>query len=180
MKLWYAFSEKNTDGDRTLRNTLGGKGANLAEICKLGVPVPPGFTLPTELCLRYYDDDSKLSDDVGTLMGMVHVWKARARLACRFAIELVGRHETHRKVGDSPESTSWANDVPGTDFANRDSLVARDREQQAIGIEKWAEEMKRWYMEPSGYWEEADADTGLAASVNTIREHAAKVRRGDA
>lgn len=43
---------------------LGGKGANLAEMCSLGIPVPPGFTLPTPLCGRYHNDGEQLGDDV--------------------------------------------------------------------------------------------------------------------
>ena len=43
MKLWYKFSKGEADGDRSMRELLGGKGANLAEMSKLGVPVPPGL-----------------------------------------------------------------------------------------------------------------------------------------
>ncbi|MEZ4270373.1 MAG: pyruvate, phosphate dikinase [Myxococcota bacterium] len=64
MKLWYAFSKGKADGNRQQRDLLGGKGANLAEMCNLGIPVPPGFTLPTTLCNRYYADGSKLATDV--------------------------------------------------------------------------------------------------------------------
>jgi len=54
VKYVYDFGKK-TDGDATLRNTLGGKGANLAEMAKIGLPVPPGFTLTTDVCTYYYD-----------------------------------------------------------------------------------------------------------------------------
>jgi pyruvate,orthophosphate dikinase len=54
MKKWYAFAKGKADGDRSMRELLGGKGANLAEMCNLGVPVPPGFTLPTSLCVEYF------------------------------------------------------------------------------------------------------------------------------
>ena len=50
----FAFGEY-TDGDARLRNLLGGKGANLAEMARLGLPVPPGFTISTEVCTYYYD-----------------------------------------------------------------------------------------------------------------------------
>lgn len=56
----YLFSE----GDATMRNTLGGKGANLAEMTKLGLPVPQGFTVTTEACTRYYDDGEKINDEI--------------------------------------------------------------------------------------------------------------------
>ncbi|MGN1379549.1 MAG: pyruvate, phosphate dikinase [Bacilli bacterium] len=60
MKYVYLFSEGNKD----MRNLLGGKGANLAEMTKLGLPVPQGFTITTEACTRYYDDGKKISDDI--------------------------------------------------------------------------------------------------------------------
>jgi len=59
-KYVYLFSEGNAD----MRNLLGGKGANLAEMTNIGMPVPQGFTVTTEACVRYYDDGKKLSDDV--------------------------------------------------------------------------------------------------------------------
>ena len=49
----YFFGGKKADGDATLRNVLGGKGANLAEMVNIGVPVPPGFTITTEVCTMY-------------------------------------------------------------------------------------------------------------------------------
>jgi pyruvate,orthophosphate dikinase len=49
----YFFSQLQTDGDQHMVDTLGGKGANIAEMCKLGLPVPPGFTLATSLCSDY-------------------------------------------------------------------------------------------------------------------------------
>ena len=49
----YSFGKTRSDGDAGMKNTLGGKGANLAEMCKLGIPVPPGFTLTTEACNFY-------------------------------------------------------------------------------------------------------------------------------
>ena len=56
----YLFSE----GDATMRNTLGGKGANLAEMTKLGLPVPQGFTVTTEACTKYYDDGEQINDEI--------------------------------------------------------------------------------------------------------------------
>ncbi|MBS9768908.1 MAG: pyruvate, phosphate dikinase [Flavobacteriaceae bacterium] len=49
----YKFGNKIADGDSTMRNLLGGKGANLAEMSKIGIPVPPGFTITTEVCTEY-------------------------------------------------------------------------------------------------------------------------------
>ena len=60
MKYVYAFREGNKD----MKNILGGKGANLAEMTSIGLPVPQGFTITTEACLKYYNDNKTLSDDV--------------------------------------------------------------------------------------------------------------------
>ena len=61
MTKWvYMFSE----GDAGMRNLLGGKGANLAEMTRLGLPVPQGFTITTEACTRYYEDDCQISDEI--------------------------------------------------------------------------------------------------------------------
>jgi len=49
----YVFGASQTDGDATMKNLLGGKGANLAEMCRLGIAVPPGFTINTEVCAVY-------------------------------------------------------------------------------------------------------------------------------
>ncbi len=51
----YAFGSNGCDGDASMRNLLGGKGANLAEMASIGLPVPPGFTITTEVCTYYYD-----------------------------------------------------------------------------------------------------------------------------
>ncbi|MBL8804920.1 MAG: pyruvate, phosphate dikinase [Planctomycetes bacterium] len=50
----YRFGDGAADGDRSMGELLGGKGANLAEMCRMGLPVPPGFTLSTEVCAYYY------------------------------------------------------------------------------------------------------------------------------
>ena len=60
-KLIYEFSSQKTDGDASLSNLLGGKGANLAEMSKLGIQVPPGFTITTEVC-NYFSKNKKLPD----------------------------------------------------------------------------------------------------------------------
>ena len=56
----YMFKE----GDATMRNLLGGKGANLAEMTNLGLPVPQGFTITTEACTQYYEDGRKINDEI--------------------------------------------------------------------------------------------------------------------
>ncbi len=69
-KYVYLFSE----GDATMRNLLGGKGANLAEMTKLGLPVPQGFTISTEACTQYYEDGKKINDDIQAQI-MEHITK---------------------------------------------------------------------------------------------------------
>ena len=59
-KYVYMFSE----GDMTMRNLLGGKGANLAEMTSIGLPVPQGFTISTEACTQYYEDGRKINDEI--------------------------------------------------------------------------------------------------------------------
>ncbi len=58
-KYVYFFSKGKSDGNATLKNLLGGKGANLAEMSSIGLPVPPGFTITTEVCKLYYDNKRK-------------------------------------------------------------------------------------------------------------------------
>ena len=56
----YTFKE----GNMTMRNLLGGKGANLAEMTEIGLPVPQGFTISTEACTQYYEDGRKINDEI--------------------------------------------------------------------------------------------------------------------
>ena len=53
-----------TEGNATMRNLLGGKGANLAEMTGLGLPVPQGFTVTTEACTQYYEDGRQINDEI--------------------------------------------------------------------------------------------------------------------
>ena len=57
MKYVYLFGDGKADGQADMKNLLGGKGANLAEMNLLGIPVPPGFTLTTEVCTEYYKNN---------------------------------------------------------------------------------------------------------------------------
>ncbi len=61
----YSFGAKGSDGDSSMRNLLGGKGANLAEMSGIGLPVPPGFTISTEVCTRYYDNGRTYPETLG-------------------------------------------------------------------------------------------------------------------
>ncbi len=61
-----------TEGNATMRNLLGGKGANLAEMTNLGLPVPQGFTITTEACTQYYEDGKKINDEImGQIMDAI-------------------------------------------------------------------------------------------------------------
>ena len=59
-KYVYAFKE----GNASMRNLLGGKGANLAEMTNLGLPIPQGFTVSTEACTEYYKDGKTINEDI--------------------------------------------------------------------------------------------------------------------
>ena len=59
-KYVYLFTEGNAD----MRNLLGGKGANLAEMTNIGLPVPQGFTITTEACTKYYEDGRTINDEI--------------------------------------------------------------------------------------------------------------------
>tara|TARA_R110000751_G_scaffold10055_4_gene37385 strand:+ start:3612 stop:6290 length:2679 start_codon:yes stop_codon:yes gene_type:complete len=65
MTKWvYTFGDGSAEGNATDRNLLGGKGANLAEMCNLGLPVPPGMTITTEICTWYYDNGRSYPDEL--------------------------------------------------------------------------------------------------------------------
>ncbi|MBN2130388.1 MAG: pyruvate, phosphate dikinase [Sedimentisphaerales bacterium] len=71
-KMVYFFGGGKADGNTGMKNLLGGKGANLAEMAKLGVPVPPGFTITTDVCVYYYQNKKRypagLKDEVAKAM----------------------------------------------------------------------------------------------------------------
>ena len=69
----YTFGNKKAEGKADMRNLLGGKDANLAEMCLLGLPVPAGFTITTEVCTEYYENNCELPAELEA-----DVWKAMA------------------------------------------------------------------------------------------------------
>jgi pyruvate, orthophosphate dikinase len=71
LKRVYSFGKKSAEGKADMKNLLGGKGANLAEMCLLGLPVPAGFTITTEACVEYYQNNCVLHPDL-----MPEVWAA--------------------------------------------------------------------------------------------------------
>ncbi len=68
-KMVYYFGAKRTEGDASMRDLIGGKGANLADMTSIGLPVPPGFTITTETCAKYHDAGKRLPHG---LMNEVH------------------------------------------------------------------------------------------------------------
>ena len=69
MTKWvYSFGDGKADGNAEMKNLLGGKGANLAEMSALGLPVPPGFTITTEVCSYYYANEKTYPDDLADQM----------------------------------------------------------------------------------------------------------------
>ncbi len=60
-KYVYYFGDGKADGKADMKGLLGGKGANLAEMTNIGLPVPPGFTISTEVCTYYYANKKKVS-----------------------------------------------------------------------------------------------------------------------
>jgi pyruvate,orthophosphate dikinase len=71
LKRVYSFGNKTAEGNAEMRNLLGGKGANLAEMSSLGLPVPAGFTITTDACTEYYENNNTLHPDL-----MPEVWEA--------------------------------------------------------------------------------------------------------
>ncbi|MFG0297673.1 MAG: PEP/pyruvate-binding domain-containing protein, partial [Maioricimonas sp. JB045] len=63
-KYVFSFGAGEADGNASMKNTLGGKGANLAEMTNIGLPVPAGFTINTEVCIHYSDNDGAYPDGV--------------------------------------------------------------------------------------------------------------------
>ena len=84
MTKWvYTFGGASAEGRAEMRDLLGGKGAGLAEMCNLGLPVPPGFTITTEVCTRFYESDKSYPPDLEDQVahGLVAVERA---LGARF------------------------------------------------------------------------------------------------
>ncbi|MCW2573883.1 MAG: pyruvate, phosphate dikinase, partial [Frankiales bacterium] len=82
MAKWvYTFGDGKAEGTSDMRNLLGGKGANLAEMSNLGLPVPPGFTITTELCTWFYANGRKYPDELTTQVNaaLAHVGQIAGR-----------------------------------------------------------------------------------------------------
>src|SRR5580765_585897 len=107
-KYVYLFGNKKADGNGSMKPLLGGKGANLAEMSRIGLPVPPGFTITTEVCTYYYDHGRKYP---AQLRGDVekHLQRVESILGARFGepiarLRAVRRTQLHAgHDGDDPE-----------------------------------------------------------------------------
>ena len=77
----YYFGDGKADGRGTMKPLLGGKGANLAEMTRIGLPVPPGFTITTEVCTYFYENKRTYPDAAGGpgRDGMANIEKSSAR-----------------------------------------------------------------------------------------------------
>src|SRR3954466_13251276 len=82
-KYVYLFGNKKADGDGSMKPLLGGKGANLAEMTRIGLPVPPGFTITTEVCTYYYAHKKTYPKELQAQMeaGIANMEKI---MACKF------------------------------------------------------------------------------------------------
>ena len=80
-KWGYAFGDGKADGKSDMRNLLGGKGANLAEMANLGLPVPPGFTITTAVCTHYYANAEKYPKELEKQVdaGLAHIARVTGR-----------------------------------------------------------------------------------------------------
>src|SRR5689334_20033962 len=67
-KYVYSFGNGTADGDGKMKDTLGGKGAGLAEMCRAQLPVPPGFTISTEVCNIYFHNNNAVPADINGQM----------------------------------------------------------------------------------------------------------------
>src|SRR5579872_874139 len=89
MSKWvYSFGAGHNEGRADMRNLLGGKGANLAEMASIGLPVPPGFTLTTEVCTAFYQNQRQYPNDLGK-----QVSQAMARLEKAQGLKFGDKHK---------------------------------------------------------------------------------------
>src|SRR5437868_5637190 len=120
MTRWvYSFVEGKADGKAEMRNLLGGKGANLAEMSNLGLPVPPGFTITSEVCTYYYRNNgtypaglkaevetalAKVGEQMGAKFGdSARVVLVSVRSGAR--VSMPGMMDTVLNLGLNPETT---------------------------------------------------------------------------
>ena len=100
-KYVYLFGGKKTDGNSSMKNLLGGKGANLAEMAAIGLPVPAGFTLTTEVCTYYYDNKRTYPASLQKQIeeGVRHLLRAMVAGLHDVGAECLARSGDHLLVG---------------------------------------------------------------------------------
>src|SRR5581483_3050905 len=77
-KFVYSFGNGTADGDGKMKDVLGGKGAGLAEMCRAKLPVPPGFTISTEVCNIYFQNNNTVPEDINEqMLGALHTLEER-------------------------------------------------------------------------------------------------------
>jgi phosphoenolpyruvate synthase/pyruvate phosphate dikinase len=98
-KFVYSFGGGTADGTKEMKNLLGGKGANLAEMASLGIPVPAGFTLTTEVCTYFYDHGRRYPASLEAASGSsVPSWGLQLFGGSRVFADREGGHAFRRAV----------------------------------------------------------------------------------
>ena len=99
-KYVYSFGGGTADGDGKMKDVLGGKGAGLAEMSRAGVPVPPGFTISTEVCNIYFQNGNKVPDEINeqVLKALDEARKADRQEAGRPQESAAGQRALRREV----------------------------------------------------------------------------------
>ena len=90
-KYVYSFGDGHADGDGSMKDVLGGKGAGLAEMSRAGIPVPPGFTISTEVCNIYFQNGNQVPDEINN-----QILQALDQLESQIG----------KKLGDPPKSAA--------------------------------------------------------------------------
>lgn len=83
IKRVYSFGNKKAEGDAKMKELLGGKGANLAEMALMGLPVPAGFTITTDTCTEYYNNNHELPEGL-----MDEVWAAMKKVEADMGLKI--------------------------------------------------------------------------------------------
>ena len=110
-----------TEGDGSMRELLGGKGANLAEMTNIGMPVPQGFTITTEACTQYYEDGRMINDEIKaeileyvTKLEVLEGLLAEAKVEGQFGFEFEGKTNLLNFTGSSDERHECVGCVAGS------------------------------------------------------------------
>ena len=127
-KYVYLFGNKRADGDGGMKPLLGGKGANLAEMSRIGLPVPPGFTITTEVCTHYYANKRSYPKDLD----------GQAKAGVAFIEKIIGT-KFGRLVGENVRSCHLV-DSPATVVRAVRVRARSGTSDQTAGCERLATE----------------------------------------